>query len=76
MLAGGVLYAFSFRWVEANIQKVAALGKLRLPEVTGIPDWGWFGILAGVAAVVFWWIETRAQPGGAASAVETKGGVR
>ena len=67
MLAGGVLYAFSFRWVEANIQKVAALGKLRLPEVTGIPDWGWFGILAGVAAVVFWWIETRVQPGGAAS---------
>jgi uncharacterized membrane protein YedE/YeeE len=76
MLAGGVLYAFSFRWVEANIQKVAALGKLRLPEVTGIPDWGWFGILAGVAAVVFWWIETRVQPGGAASAVESKGGVR
>lgn len=76
MLAGGVLYAFSFRWVEANIQKVAALGKLRLPEVTGIPDWGWFGILSGVAAVVFWWIETRVQPGVPASAVESKGGVR
>lgn len=76
MLAGGVLYAFSFRWVEANIQKVAALGKLRLPEFTGIPDWCWFGILAGVAAVVFWWIEARAQAGVPASAVESKGGVR
>lgn len=61
MLIGGVLYALSFTWVEAHIQKVAALGKLRLPEVTGIPDWGWFAILCVIAGVVFWLIETRAE---------------
>lgn len=61
MLLGGVLYALSFAWVESHIQKIAALGKLRLPEVTGIPDWGWFGMLAAVAAGVFWWIETRSR---------------
>lgn len=62
MLVGGVLYALSFTWVEANIQKVAALGKLRLPDVTGVPDWGWFAILAAIAGVVFWLIETRFKP--------------
>lgn len=62
MLVGGVLYALSFTWVEANIQKVAALGKVRLPDVTGVPDWGWFAILAVIAGVVFWLIETRFKP--------------
>lgn len=59
MLLGGVLYALSFSWVEAHIQKVAALGKVRLPEVSGIPDWGWFIFLAAIAGIVFWLIETR-----------------
>ncbi len=59
MLVGGVLYALSFSWVEAHVQNVAALGKLRLPDVTGIPDWGWFAILGGIAAVVFWLLESR-----------------
>lgn len=62
MLLGGVLYALSFSWVEKHIQSVATLGKVRLPDVTGIPDWGWFGILAGIAAVVFWLIETKTRP--------------
>jgi uncharacterized membrane protein YedE/YeeE len=62
MLVGGVLYALSFTWVEANIQKVAALGKVRLPDLTGVPDWGWFVILSIIAAVVFWLIETRFKP--------------
>jgi hypothetical protein len=59
MLVGGVLYALSFTWVEANIQTVAALGKVRLPDLTGVPDWGWFVILAAIASVVFWLLETR-----------------
>jgi uncharacterized membrane protein YedE/YeeE len=62
MLAGAVLYALSFAWVEAHIQNVAALGKLRLPDVTGVPDWAWFVLLIGVAGVVFWLIETKTQP--------------
>ncbi len=62
MLAGAVLFALSFAWVETHIQKVAALGKVRLPDVTGVPDWAWFIVLIGVAGVVFWLIETKARP--------------
>ena len=62
MLVGGVLYALSFTWVEANIQTVAALGKVRLPELTGVPDWGWFVILSAIAGIVFWLVETRFKP--------------
>ncbi len=68
MLVGGVLYALSFNWVTANIQNVAALGKVRLPDITGVPDWGWFVILSAIAVVVFWLIETRCKP---ASEAET-----
>ncbi len=52
MLAGGILYALSFRWVSEHILKVWALGKVRLPEVTSIPDWAWFIALAVVWAAV------------------------
>lgn len=62
MLVGGVLYALSFNWVEAHVQKIAALGKLRLPDITGVPDWGWFVILSLIAGVVFWLIETWLKP--------------
>ena len=72
MLLGGVLYALSFTWVEANIQKVAALGKVRLPDITGVPDWGWFVILSAIAGVVFWLVETRFKPA-AVAAVLTGG---
>lgn len=57
MLAGGILYALSFAWVQQHILSVAALGKVRLPDITGIADWVWFVILAAIAAVVFWAIE-------------------
>ncbi|MBL9169194.1 MAG: YeeE/YedE family protein [Verrucomicrobiales bacterium] len=57
MMVGGVLYALSFKWVESHIQTVAALGKLRLPDVTGVPDAAWFAMLCALAAVVFWAIE-------------------
>ena len=59
MMVGGVFYALSFPWVESHIQKVAALGKLRLPDITGIPDWGWFLRLTLIAAGIFWLLETR-----------------
>lgn len=59
MLVGGVLYALSFKWIEAHIQNIAALGKLRLPDVTGLSDWTWFVILCAIAAIVFWLVEKR-----------------
>ncbi len=57
MLTGGVLYALSFRWVQAHILPVGNLGQVRLPDVTPLPDWGWFAILVAIAAVVFYAIE-------------------
>lgn len=80
MLAGGVLYALSFAWVQANILPVASLGKVRLPDVTGIPDWGWFAALAVVGATGFWLLERRtpvpvaAAAGAGASAGANSGG--
>ena len=61
MLSGGVLYALSFGWVQSNILPVASLGKVRLPEATGVPDWAWFFALAVIAVVGFWLLE-RKQP--------------
>jgi len=57
MMAGGILYALSFRWVQAHILSVANQGKLRLPDVTGLPDWAWFVLLAAIALIVFAAIE-------------------
>lgn len=53
MLVGGMLYAWSFTWVQQNILSVASLGKKRLPEMTGLPDWAWFAALSVIALVVF-----------------------
>lgn len=57
MLAGGVAYALSFDWVSAHILKVWAYGKVRLPDITGLPDPVWFGGLMIVAVVLFTLIE-------------------
>src|ERR1035437_6505455 len=64
MLAGAVLYALSYPWVEKHIQPVAALGKVRLPDITGIPEAGWFTILLAIAGGVFWLLERKPKPCG------------
>ena len=56
-LLGGVLYAFSFPWISAKILPIGALGKVRLPDVTGVPAWVWFAGLAIGAVVIFRLIE-------------------
>lgn len=53
ILVGGILYALSFAWVKANILPVWPFGKVRLSEVTGIPEWSWFAALLVLALVVF-----------------------
>ncbi len=57
MLLGGILYALSFPWVKEHILNVAAYGKVRLPDVTGIADWVWFVVLGCIAIVIFIVIE-------------------
>ena len=56
-LLGGALYAFSFPWISAKILPVGALGKVRLPDVTGVPAWIWFAGLAVGAVLLFRLIE-------------------
>lgn len=53
MLVGGALYAFTYDWVAAKVLPVADLGKVRLPEVVGGPDWLWYAALIAMAAGVF-----------------------
>jgi uncharacterized membrane protein YedE/YeeE len=53
MLAGGVLYALTFPWVETHIQEIGQLGKVRLPEVSNTSDWLWFVPLALFVIVLF-----------------------
>jgi uncharacterized protein len=57
MLVGGILYALSFAWIRDHILSIAALGKVRLPDVSGVPDAVWFGALAIVAVVILVLIE-------------------
>ena len=59
MLAGGVLYAHGSEWLQANVLSVGSLGKVRLPEVTGVPDWAWLAALAVVGIFAFWLVERR-----------------
>ena len=66
LLVGGTLYAFSFPWIAKNILPVGALGKVRLPDVTGVPALAWFVALLAIALPVFFLLE-RAERRAAAS---------
>lgn len=64
-MVGGTLYAFSFPWISQKILPVGALGKVRLPDVTGVPALVWFIALIAIALTVFILIERlerRAAP--------------
>lgn len=58
MVAGAILYALSFDWLKGHVLNVWTLGKVRLPDITGVPDIVWFAALAIGAAAFFWWIES------------------
>lgn len=53
MLAGGILYAFSFPWIAAHLLPVADIGKLTLPQWLGIPSYLVFAIIVCVAIAAF-----------------------
>jgi uncharacterized protein len=57
MIVGGTLYAFSFPWISKTILPVAAIGKKRLPDITGVPALAWFVLLLVIALTVFYLIE-------------------
>ncbi len=59
MIFGAIVYALTFDWVKSHILNVWALGKVRLPDITGVPDAVWFLALAVIGAAFFYWIEQR-----------------
>lgn len=60
MIVGAIIYALTFDWLNAHILNVWTYGKVRLPDVTGIPDAALFVLLAMGAVTAFYWIERKA----------------
>lgn len=67
LVLGGTVYAFSFPWISRHVLSIGSLGKVRLPDVTGVPSLVWFGALVAIAVTTFTLIE-RAERRRAASA--------
>ena len=61
MLVGGIAYAFRYSWIDANILSVGDYGKVRLTELTGVPEFAWWALLALGAAACFTWLERSAS---------------
>jgi uncharacterized membrane protein YedE/YeeE len=53
MLVGGIAYALSYDWVAAHILPVGAYGKLRLPELLGLPEWACYAGLVAMTLGIF-----------------------
>ncbi len=56
MMAGGIAYALSFPWLATEVIPVGAFGKVRIPELLGLPEWvcylGLIAMTAGVFALI------------------------
>lgn len=57
MIAGAILYAYSFAWVRDNILSVWNAGKITLAEVTGIPLLALYLVIAALAFPLFYLLE-------------------
>jgi len=53
MMVGGIAYALSYDWVAAHILPVGAYGKLRLPELLGLPEWACYVGLVAMTLGIF-----------------------
>jgi len=63
MIAGAILYAYSFDWVRSTILPVWKLGKVTLSDVTGIPLLVIYLLLTALALVLFGFLEKRSAAG-------------
>ena len=53
MIAGGIAYAMSHGWINEHILQVWTMGKVRLPELTGIPTTIWWVVLTVASLALF-----------------------
>ncbi|MAS95738.1 MAG: hypothetical protein CMO55_21255 [Verrucomicrobiales bacterium] len=67
MLVGGVAYALSYPWVKDAILSKGAYGKIRLTEITPIPEAVWWIALVAIAGGVFWLLSRSSKPAHSAS---------
>jgi uncharacterized membrane protein YedE/YeeE len=61
MVAAAALYAEFAAGFSRSILTWANLGPVTLPELTGIPAWVWFTILAAGAFLLFRWLDKRLE---------------
>jgi hypothetical protein len=59
MLAGGMLYAFSYPWLKGTVLAWWNLGQVTLPGLTGTSPLIWFAALAAIALGLFATLEAR-----------------
>lgn len=64
MLAGAIAFAYSFDWLRARILPLGALGPVRLPGLTGIPDLAWFAIIVAIGFGALFVLDRRARTTG------------
>lgn len=61
MIAGAILYAYSFEWVRSTILSVWNLGKVTLSDVTGVPEILIYLVLGALALLLFAFLEKRSS---------------
>ncbi len=57
MIAGAIAYAYAFEWLRGTVLAWWNLGRVTLADVTGLPLWLLYGLLAAIALGVFAAIE-------------------
>jgi uncharacterized membrane protein YedE/YeeE len=62
MIAGAILYAYSFDWVRSHILSTWNLGKITLSDVTGLPAWVIYTLLAALTLILFRALEKERLP--------------
>jgi uncharacterized membrane protein YedE/YeeE len=59
MICGGIIFGFSYPWLQANISTVASYGKIRLPDITGVGELYWFASLFVLSLLLFRFLDRR-----------------
>ncbi|QPJ65576.1 MAG: YeeE/YedE family protein [Candidatus Nitrohelix vancouverensis] len=53
MVAGAIVFAELYPWIRSVFLSSADLGKITLPELTGLPTWLFFAVLSGAVLLMY-----------------------